>query len=89
VDSLLHEGGRFRGRVVKANALAEKLGFVLQVVENWVRNRGLGRLDEDEDVESEGKLYWEGLMVKDGGARKMDRVTVGRFGGDAQLAASR
>jgi len=79
VSSLLHEGGRVRSRVVKANAVVDKLAFILQVVEQWIGNAGLGRLDEAGS--GEGKLYWEGLMVKDG-ARKVDRVTVGRYGGD-------
>ena len=83
ITSLLHEGGRVRARTVKANAISEKLSFVLDVVGQWISNGGLGRLAEDGD--SQGlrgeKLYWEGLMVKDG-ARKMDRITVGRYGGD-------
>ena len=74
----MHEGGRVRARVVKANALQEKLEFVLSVVEQWISNDGLGRLDEGSNGE---KLYWEGLMAK-GVARKVDRVTVGRYGGD-------
>ena len=73
-----------RARIVKANALSEKLTFVLSVVGQWIANRGLGRLDEDGVGE---KLYWEGLMVKDG-ARKMDRVTVGRYGGDEPLRSA-
>lgn len=82
ISSLLHEGGRIRSRVVKANVLAQKLAFVLRVVEQWISNAGLGRLDADEGAEAMGeKLYWEGLTVKDG-ARKVDRVTVGRYGGD-------
>ncbi|KAK3719122.1 Cell cycle serine/threonine-protein kinase cdc5/MSD2 [Vermiconidia calcicola] len=80
IISLLHEGGRVRARIVKANALAEKLTFVLSTVDQWIRNGGIGRLDEDGGGKGE-RLYWEGLMVKDG-ARKMDRITVGRCGGD-------
>ena len=80
VASLLHEGGRVRARIVKANALAEKLAFILEVVKQWIIHDGMGRSDEDEHGR-DGKLYWEGLMVKDG-ARKIDRVTVGRCGGD-------
>lgn len=79
ISGLIHEGGRVRARIVKANQIAEKLQFVLDVVEQWERNRGLGRLDAD--AGSDCKLYWEGLCVKDG-ARKVDRVTVGRYGGD-------
>jgi hypothetical protein len=68
---------------VKANAVAEKLKFVRDIVGQWISNGGIGRLDGDEDCRGEKgeKLYWEGLMVKDG-ARKVDRVTVGRYGGD-------
>ena len=69
-----------RARIVKANALAEKLTFVLNTVDQWIRNGGIGQLDEDDGGKGE-RLYWEGLMVKDG-ARKMDRITVGRCGGD-------
>ena len=65
---------------MKANAVAEKLKFVLDVVGQWIENEGLGWLDKDESAGGE-KLYWEGLCVKDG-ARKVDRVTVGRYGGD-------
>jgi hypothetical protein len=85
ISGLLHEGGRVRARTVKANQIWEKLSFVLRVVEQWVRCGGLGRLDADEEAQSAighgEKLYWEGLCVKDG-ARKVDRVTVGRYGGD-------
>lgn len=70
-----------RQRLVKANQLQQKLEFVLNVVSQWVGNSGLGRLDEDE-TECGEKLYWEGLSVKDGNVRKVERVTVGRFGGD-------
>lgn len=79
LQALLHEGGRIRSRTVKVNAMTEKLGFILQVVGQWIAHGGLGHLDEDTDQGE--KLYWEGLMVKDG-ARKVDRVTVGRYGGD-------
>lgn len=83
VQGLLHEGGRVRARIVKANALAEKLAFVRDVVTQWTRNGGLGCLDEDAGGKGE-RLYWEGLCVRDG-AKKMDRVTVGKYGGDEVL----
>ncbi|KAF2717429.1 kinase-like protein [Polychaeton citri CBS 116435] len=79
ISSLLHEGGRMRQRIVDANKLGEKLSFVLQVVEQWIDHRGLGKVDEDERRGE--RLCWEGMSVKDN-ARKVDRVTVGRFGGD-------
>lgn len=86
ISSLLHEGGRVRARIVKANAVKEKLEFVARVVGQWVGNGGLGRLDEDGDVGVPGGegvgLEWEGLAVGEGGARRGDRVTVGRYGGD-------
>ena len=63
---------------MKSNALPDKLRFVLQVVEQWIVNDGLGKLDEAGVSE---KLGWEGPAVRDG-ARKGDRVTVGRCGGD-------
>ncbi|KAF7198652.1 Serine/threonine-protein kinase plo1 [Pseudocercospora fuligena] len=78
IHALLFEGGRVRQRMVKANQLADKLAFVRDAVSQWVANGGLGRLDEDDLGD---KLYWEGLTVKDG-TRKVDRVTVGRYGGD-------
>ena len=81
VTALLHDGGRVRARTMRANAVAEKLGFVHEVVGQWVRNGGLGRLDEDDDAGAGQRLHWEGLMVRDG-AKKADRVTVGRSGGD-------
>lgn len=79
VHSLLFEGGRLRQRIVRANQMAEKLAFVRDIVGQWVRNGGLGRLDEDHDESR--KVSWEGLATKD--ARKVDRVCVGRYGGDA------
>ena len=82
VVSLLHESGRVRMRIVKANALAEKLEFIEKVVGQWIAEGGIGRLCDDYGDGGHGeKLYWEGLCVKDG-AKKVDRVTVGRSGGD-------
>ena len=80
IYSLLHEGGRIRSRTVKANALPAKLGWVAEVVGQWVGNGGMGKMDEDRGGE---KIYWEGMTVKD--CRKSDRATVGRYGGDEPL----
>jgi len=63
-----------RARIVKANAVKEKLDFVLRVVEQWLANGGLGRLDGIEE------LTWDGLGVRESG--KQGVVTVGRYGGD-------
>ena len=82
IASLLHESGRVRARVMKANTLAEKLQFIEAVAAQWIAEGGVGRLCDDENGSGGGeKLYWEGLCVKDG-AKKVDRVTVGRCGGD-------
>lgn len=86
VHSLLHEGGRVRLRVLKANQLQEKLNFLQQVVGQWAGNEGLGKLDED-FVEGSEKLVWRGMAVRDQNARKVERVTVGRRGGDEVLPA--
>lgn len=101
VQGLLHESGRVRARVVRANEIGVKLAFVRDVVSQWVGNGGLGRLDGDADVvgfagasgggrgeKKGGKLYWEGMMVKDQ-ARKIERVTVGRLGGDVREGGER
>ncbi|KAF2766899.1 Pkinase-domain-containing protein [Teratosphaeria nubilosa] len=89
LSALLHDGGRMRLRTVHANAVGEKMAFVLKVVQQWVRNGGLGRLDGDEDCAGfEGtreNLEWEGVVVREGAGgvgKKVDRVTVGRCGGD-------
>ena len=84
VHALLHESGRVRARMVRANDLVRKLEFVSEVVGQWISNGGLGRLDADAEVGGE-KLYWEGAMVRDQ-ARKVERVTVGRCGGDVRAA---
>jgi hypothetical protein len=84
VLALLHEGGRIRSRMVRANHLVKKLNFVVDVVSQWIENGGLGKLDADLGGE---KLYWEGQMVKDQG-RKIDRVTVGRCGGDMSTVST-
>ncbi|USW54226.1 Putative serine/threonine-protein kinase, active [Septoria linicola] len=78
VHAMLFEGGRVRQRIVKANQLPGKLAFIQDVVSQWINNNGLGRLDEDQGG---AKLSWEGLTVKEN-KTKVDRVTVGRCGGD-------
>lgn len=72
--------------MVKANDLVAKLAFVNDVVGQWISNGGLGRLDADAELGGGEKLYWEGAMVRDQ-ARKVERVTVGRCGGDARAAS--
>ena len=78
VHAMLFEGGRVRQRIIKANQIPGKLAFIQDVVSQWIGNKGLGRLDEDEGGT---KLSWQGLTVKEN-KTKVDRVTVGRYGGD-------
>lgn len=85
VSALLFEGGRVRQRMVRANQLSEKLAFILETVSQWVNNGGFGRVDEDHGGD---KISWEGLAVRDQNARKVERITVGRAGGD-DIAAER
>jgi hypothetical protein len=75
---------------VRANAIKDKLEFVLEVVEQWVSNGGLGRMDEDSDI-NEGvrlddrvkKLRWTGAAAKETAKeKKPERATVGRTWGD-------
>lgn len=74
-----------RQRIVKANEISGKLAFIRDVVSQWITNDGLGRLDEDHHQQQGGggsaKLSWQGLTVKEN-KTKVDRVTVGRYGGD-------
>lgn len=62
--------------LVKANMFEEKLSFLLQVLDQWVGGGGLGCAQDTDD-----RLQWEGLWVKDH-SKKVDWVTVGRHGGD-------
>jgi hypothetical protein len=69
--------GRIRQRLVRVNRVREKLAFAGEVVECWGRNGGLGVMDEEGEGE---KLVWD--EGRGEGERKVERVTVGRFGGD-------
>lgn len=82
VRTLLFESARPVARVVRANQLAEKLAFVLKIAGQWAGNGGLGRLDEDDQAYNGVKLSWDGLTVKDSARKAVERVTVGRHGGD-------
>lgn len=81
VSALLYESDRVRARIVRANHISEKLQFIASIVGQWNRNGGLGRLDNDFDQGQSSDLHWKGLSVT-AGEKKMDRVTVGRHGGD-------
>jgi hypothetical protein len=77
-------GGRAKARIVRVNQLREKLAFVGEVVAQWVANGGLGRLSDDDGEQdgAERKLTWDGLAVKTPARAAVERVTVGRLGGD-------
>jgi serine/threonine protein kinase len=77
-------GGRAKARIVRVNQLREKLAFVGEVVSQWVANGGLGRLSDDGEEQdgAERKLIWDGLAVKTPARAAVERVTVGRLGGD-------
>lgn len=68
------------GQIVGANMLREKLEFLLQIVEQWIAGGGLGCSKTDNTG-----MQWQGLWVKDH-AKKVDWVTVGRWGGDDNRA---
>ena len=78
--ALLHEGGRVRARIVKANSIKEKLEFVVKIVGQWINNGGIGRLDDDAGEGRGRELLWQGIESAE--ARKKGIVTVGRQGGD-------
>ena len=85
LGSLLNDSSRARARIVKANALREKIQFVQDVVEQWIDNGGMGRLHGDADMKDLGitrALAWHGLAVKESGKGALNNVTVGRYGGD-------
>ena len=81
------EDGELRrfGEVVKANAVREKLEFVGRVVDGWIQGRGLGRVKDGGDVKD---VFWDGQMAEESG-KKLEWVTVGRFGGDEGKKESR
>lgn len=62
--------------IVRANMFEEKLEFLLQVLDQWLDGQGLGCAGSGNE-----RLQWTGLWAKDH-AKKVDWVTVGRFGGD-------
>jgi myosin-1 len=78
--ALLHRAGGDGdlNEVTEANLLREKLLFVLEVVDQWIAGGGLGCSPEGAQ-----RARWSGPQQKEGGGRKEEWITVGRFGGDA------
>ena len=64
------------GALVEANMFRQKLEFLLQVVDQWRAGGGLGC-----SISGDEQLQWTGSWVKDH-AKKVDWITVGRYGGD-------
>jgi myosin-1 len=64
--------------VTEANLLRKKLGFVADVIGQWVSGGGLG-CAPNAKVQ---RLPWTGPRLEDG--KKEEWITVGRFGGDAR-----
>ncbi|TID17416.1 putative beta-glucosidase I [Venturia nashicola] len=77
LDSLLY-GDTKMVAITEANLLREKLGFVADVVGQWVKAGGLGR-SPDSRVQ---RIPWTGPRLEDG--KKEEWITVGRFGGDSR-----
>lgn len=80
IHALLYGSQSGRGQksfaeIIKANMVEQKLAFVLDVLDQWIKGGGLGRTATDE------RLQWQGLWVNDH-VRKIDWNTVGRLGGD-------
>lgn len=64
--------------VTEANLLRKKLGFVVDVIGQWVSGGGLG-CAPDSQVQ---RFPWTGPRLEDG--KKEEWITVGRFGGDTR-----
>ncbi|KAH4111856.1 hypothetical protein HBI56_014100 [Parastagonospora nodorum] len=62
-----------------ANALPDKLRFVVELVGHWISGGGLGCKPAGTEW-----AVWEGTTLEYAGESKSDWVTVGRFGGDEQ-----
>ncbi len=62
--------------IIEANHLDDKLKFIIRLMDQWVAAGGLGCLLSDAQ-----NLQWEGPQLS--GGKKLEWVTVGRFGGDA------
>jgi myosin-1 len=61
----------------KANLLELKLRFISDVLDLWVQGDGLGCRPRHSTWP-----VWTGPKLDDAGGKKIDWVTVGRFGGD-------
>jgi myosin-1 len=74
--SLLH--GAENKTITKANMFGTKLQYLLNLINLWVEGGGLGCRPE--------RLQWPkwtGPQLEDAGGRKVDWITVGKFGHEA------
>ena len=80
-DILSESAGVFEMQVVKSNEVKEKLSWIRAVVGCWIKEGGLGRMGDE-------KLGWSGLQERrEDKKTKLQWVTVGRPGGDGDVAA--
>jgi myosin-1 len=69
-------------KISSGNLLEQKLRFVADVVDQWIQGKGLGCRPE-----GSSRIRWNGPHLEDAGGKKVDYITVGRFGGDEADAA--
>jgi hypothetical protein len=74
---LLH-GTSTDAAVTQANMFTAKLQFLYNLVSLWVAGGGLGCRPENKQWPK-----WTGPQLEDAGGRKVDWITVGRFGQEA------
>ncbi|KAL2837062.1 hypothetical protein BJY01DRAFT_221359 [Aspergillus pseudoustus] len=72
--------------VLEANSFLQKVGFIKDVLKNWIRQGGLGGRPSHERIRTE--MFWEGaqerMQSSSGGGSKFVWVTVGAPGGDGE-----
>ncbi|KAJ8117286.1 hypothetical protein OPT61_g1498 [Boeremia exigua] len=64
--------------ITQGNHLREKIEFIYAVVEEWVREEGLGRLVEPKEYS------WTGPQLEE--TKRLDWASVGRSGGDGAVS---
>jgi myosin I len=78
IQCLLHPATG-RTDMMRANLLEEKVRFIAGVANLWVEGGGLGCRPSDAEWPR-----WLGPHLEDAGGKKIDWITVGRFGGDLE-----
>jgi myosin-1 len=82
IQCLLHNAGE-RKAMMRANLLQEKIQFIADIANLWVTGGGLG-------CRPVGAQWprWPGPHLEDAGGKKVDWITVGRYGGDLDEGAA-